>query len=131
MSGAEPALRYRGLWLGMGWALLALILFLALRPLPGVALVEIWSDKVWHALAFATLMLWFAGAYPSGQLWKVFALLLCYGLLIELLQSFTRTRHVEVADMVANLAGATTGWLLARAGLRRWCAWLEGVLVRL
>lgn len=125
-SAATTSLpRWRAVWLALGWLLLAAILVLALKPLPGDKIVEIWSDKVWHALAFLTLMVWFAGVYPRSRWRYVFLALLCYGLLIEGLQSFTPNRHVEFADVVANNVGAALGWVLARLGLERWCLWIE------
>lgn len=127
---AAAALRYRRFWLGLGWLLLVTILYLALKPMPNVAIVEIWSDKVWHGLVFGALMIWFAGVYPQSQFGRLFLLLLCYGVLIEILQSFTPNRHVEAADVLANVTGAVAGWLLARAGLARWCLWLENRVLR-
>jgi VanZ family protein len=88
-----------------------------------------WSDKVWHGLAFSALMVWFAGVYPPRQFGRLFLLLLCYGILIETLQAFTPNRHVEAADVLANVTGAAAGWLLARAGLAHWCRWLEAGIV--
>jgi VanZ family protein len=123
MSTTLP--RYRLVWLLLGWGLLVGILVMALKPLPGIALVEIWSDKVWHALAFITLMVWFSGVYAPQHFAKVFFALLLYGILIEALQSFTPNRHAEFADIFANFTGASLGWVLAGLGLSRWCHWLE------
>ncbi|MEE4185122.1 MAG: VanZ family protein [Gammaproteobacteria bacterium] len=103
---------------------------MALKPMPNAAIVQIWSDKVWHGLAFGALMVWFSGVYPPRQFGRLFLLLLCYGILIETLQAFTPNRHVEAADVLANITGAAAGWVLARAGLAQWCRWLESGLPR-
>ena len=130
MLEAPASLRYRRYWLGFGWAILLIIFYMALRPLPGAAIVGIWSDKVWHALAFGALMLWFSGVYPPRQFGRLFLLLLSYGILIEVVQAFTPHRQVELADVLANISGAAAGWLLAIAGLRHWCRWLESSVIR-
>jgi VanZ family protein len=54
--------------------------------------------------------------------------LAAYGVLIELLQGLTVTRHPELLDLRADVAGILLGWILSIVGLRRWCVWLESGL---
>lgn len=118
-------LAYRRWWLGGGIALLAAVLILSLMPLSGVPVAKLFSDKAAHLLAYMTLMLWFGSVVRPGSRGWVFAGLLVYGGVIELLQSMTAYRAMEFADLVADAAGLLLGWLLVRRGLGRWCYWVE------
>lgn len=122
-------LRYKWLWLGMGLASMALILLLALAPLSRLDLpLPDLNDKVAHFVAFVFLTAWFLGLFRPGMSPWVMGALLGYGLLIEFLQGLTPFRAVEAADVVSDLAGIGTGWLLASAGLRNWCSRVEALL---
>ena len=129
-SEAGPAglPRHRRWWLLAGYLLLLLVLVLALVPGPSLPEVEV-SDKLLHGLTFALLMLWFSALYPLAQAWRVAVALLCYGVLMELLQGLSGQRSAELGDLLADTAGIAGGWLLAWAGLHRWCRWLELRLV--
>jgi VanZ family protein len=120
-------LRYKWLWLGAGLAGLVLILGLALVPMSGPIPME-QGDKLLHALAFAFLANWFLGIVDDGLTLRVLAGLGLYGLLIEFLQSFVPYRSADPYDVLADLGGITIGWLLATAGLRRWCGRVEALL---
>ena len=108
--------------------MLGLIMAVALKPTSGPSILLIWSDKVWHLLAFLFLMVWFCGLYRPRRYWIIFACLLLYGVLIEVLQAFLPYRNVEVADVVADGAGLVIGWLAALLGLARWPLWVENRL---
>lgn len=106
-------------------ALLALViagLTLTPRLLPPPTLLTL-TDKAWHALAFAALVLPAATFHAGSLLWIVPAGVL-YGGLIELIQpSVGRTGDPLdwLADVVGIAAGVALGWLL-RASWRRWQA---------
>jgi len=120
-------LRYAHVWTILGGLLLTVILILALMPNPP-PLPLAYNDKMTHALAFTTLMVWFSGVIEMRRLPTLAICLVAYGVLIELLQSLTESRHPELLDVGADVAGILLGWILAIAGLRRWCVWLESGL---
>jgi hypothetical protein len=120
-------LRFLGFWLGTGAAALAIGLALSLAPIDA-PLPIVGEDKTLHFAGFLFLTIWFAGMVESRLLWQVATLLAVYGVLIELLQGLTADRAAEPYDVLANLAGIGSGWLLSVAGLRHWCRRVEGLL---
>lgn len=122
-------LRYRWLWLVLGMLLLVVGVFAALAPMPARSLLEV-NDKVVHATVFLCFMVWFS-AFFRPRLWPLlFLALVGYGILIELLQGLTVARMADPKDVVADTVGLVLGWLLAAAGLSRWCEVVESWLVR-
>jgi VanZ family protein len=90
------------------WLCLLVVIALALmRPSPDMPTTG-W-DKANHALAFAVLALLGALAYP-GRMVRVLIGLLAYGVLIEVLQSFTSYRDSDVRDVFADCVGLAIGW---------------------
>lgn len=124
--GVQP-LRYKWLWLGAGVGCLVVILLLAITPL-SARVPSLGGDKVAHFLAFAFLTVWFLGVFEAGLTARVLVALAGYGLLIEFVQSFTPYRSADLYDVMADLVGIGAGWLLASAGLRRWCGRVEALL---
>jgi len=105
--------RVRRLWRTAGVLLIALVLYLSLRPQPfeepppGL-------DKFEHALAYGTLMFWFAHLVPPGRgrmrlAWGLAGM----GVAVECLQGLIGHRLFSVADMAANGLGVLIGWLAA------------------
>ena len=122
-------LRYERAWLLAGFLVLVASLVVALAP-AGTNMPFNVNDKVLHVVAFVALMVWFSGLFEVRYLLWLAAGLAGYGLLIEVLQSFTPTRQAEGLDLVADIVGILLGWLLSIAGLRRWCLVLESWFVR-
>jgi len=95
------------------------VMISALAP-PQMVVSPMGWDKLDHATTFAMLTIVGLSAY-SGRKAQVLLGLLGYGVLIELLQSFTDYRSAEVLDVVADAVGILIGWtftrLLLRAGL--------------
>lgn len=120
-------LRYKWFWFGTGLACVGVILALALAP-ASFGVPSLGSDKITHWLAFVFLTVWFLGVVEVSLTLRVVVALAAYGLLIEWLQSFTSYRVSDPYDVAADFVGITTGWLLAAAGLRRWCWRVEAVL---
>jgi len=112
-------------WLAAGCVLLLAIMYLALIPIPNVMPSVTWSDKIIHCVVFGGLMVWFAALFPPSFDARVFATLLVYGLIMELLQSLAPNRLAEFGDIVADAAGLLVGVLLVKTSLRRWPLWLE------
>ena len=86
-------------------------------------------DKLWHAVAYGSLTLWFCGIYDRRRSLLIGASAFLLGVLVELAQSFTATRQAEFLDLVANLVGIMLALLVARMGADRWCAMVESALV--
>ena len=102
----------RGLWLAVGWAMVAAIAWLSLTPEPpGLDFEQ--SDKVGHFLGYGGLMFWFSQLYRSRT--RVFYALgfVAMGIGLELAQGQLGYRTYEVFDMYANTLGVLLGWTLA------------------
>lgn len=78
------------------------------------------ADKAWHALAFGglaglaarALKHWGRAPLPAARDSALLALML--GGLLEVLQSFTAFRSADLADFVADGAGALMGYFVVR-----------------
>jgi VanZ family protein len=116
---------YRRWWLGGGILMLLVVLVLSLAPLSIVDVTPAVSDKVLHLLTYMIVMLWFCGVIRTERHGWLFAGLLVYGGVIEVLQSMTGYRSMDFEDLLANGAGLLLGWLFARRGLSQWCNWVE------
>ena len=92
------------------------MLVIALLPQREAPTVE-GLDKAHHVIAFATLALLAALAWPAR--WHTsLATLLAYGWTIEVLQSFTATRTADAEDVAADAAGLVLAWVIVQ-GIRR------------
>ena len=109
-------LKYRPLWLAIGWGLVALVIYLSLTPQP-VELRVSHGDKYMHSLAYFVLMGWFQQLYP-GRLSRLLLLTLfvAMGIGLEYLQGLSGVRFFDPADMIANTLGALLAWLLGWVG---------------
>lgn len=94
------------------WICLIAVLVLALLP-PSIDMPTTGWDKLNHALAFGVLALLSSRAYPGHYL-RLLILLLAYGGLIEVLQSFTTYRFAEWADLLADGIGLVMALLLVK-----------------
>ena len=120
MQSMNPELRYRKLWLIIGYLLIVLVIFLSLTSSP----VEIdtslpYEDKLFHMIAYFVLTFWFMQIYHIRHhviRWVVF--FFCLGMLLEYLQGFDSNRYSEVADVFANTLGVIAGVGLAMTPLR-------------
>jgi VanZ family protein len=91
---------------------------LALIPAPEVVVSTGW-DKTDHWSAFFTLAFLAHHAFPKKSLWWVAALLVAYGIGIEVAQSFTPTRDASILDVVADSVGIA-GYALLVFGWSLW-----------
>ncbi|TCD47528.1 VanZ family protein [Chlorobium sp. N1] len=87
------------------------IFFVALAPREVLPTVEGWNDKVEHFIAFGVLSIGIS-LYWRLSGWPVAAILTCYGVLIEVAQSFTPCRQASLFDVAADIAGIAMGLLL-------------------
>jgi len=123
-------MQYPRLWLGLGWGLVALVVILSL--VPGRTFHDmdfLVSDKIQHAFAYATVMVWFAGIYQRSSYRWIVPGLVMMGIAIEFLQQRYFHRQFELRDMLANTAGVVVGLILARFIFSGWCARLEQLVL--
>jgi len=123
-------LRYRKLWLAIGVALVALVVFLSLTPKP-LEVGRFEDVNVGHFFAYGALMLWFSQIFRSsrGRIVVGVALVLL-GVVLEYAQSMTGYRSFAYADMRDNAMGVAAGLAvgMTRMGgiLALVDAWLAG-----
>lgn len=117
MQLSPPPYRYLRIWLVLGWGLLVSVVVLSLVPL-SVDLGE-GRDKVGHLLAYGGLTFWFGMLYVGrGRQFRIAIAFSAMGVVIEFLQGMTDYRSFEIADMIANAAGAALGWLMVQTPLK-------------
>jgi VanZ family protein len=108
-------MRFRNLWLAIGYALVAIIIFLSLTPSPPKLDIE-QGDKLGHFLAYGTLMFWFCQIYATRSSRIAHALAFAaMGVALEFAQGMTDYRTFELLDMLANATGVALGWIAAQA----------------
>ncbi|MCG3202561.1 MAG: hypothetical protein NFCOHLIN_02446 [Gammaproteobacteria bacterium] len=112
------AVTLRTAWLTGGYLLAAAIVYFSLAPTASASLEQGW-DKVYHLLAYLTLMLWFAQACERRH-WPLLGLLcIVLGILLEFAQRYGGYRTFSYDDMLANVGGVAVAWLLAAAGVNQ------------
>jgi VanZ family protein len=120
MEAVNPELRYRTIWLIIGYLLIALVVFLSLTSKPVQIDTNLpYQDKLFHALAYFVLAFWFLQIYQIKHhmvFWVVF--FLCLGVLMEYLQGLDPARYSEAGDMAANAIGVVIALALSRTRLR-------------
>lgn len=115
----SPALKLRFLWLAIGYALVMLVVYLSLTSTPLQGPDIPYQDKFFHALAYFTLMAWFAQIYHDRFQRNMIALVFVFmGLAMEYLQSLDPQRTAEVADFLANSTGILIAFLLTRTAFK-------------
>lgn len=112
---------HRQSWRYLFTVLLAVISWLALSAAPPTTVTTGW-DKANHTLAFAALAFSAVWAFwPQPSLWgRLVAVLLAYGIGIEIAQSFLPPReadwHDVIADSIGILLGLVAAWPVFRLG---------------
>ncbi len=124
ISDPAQSLRYRGVWILIGWGLVAYTVYASLSTSPPEGPGWL-SDKMAHGLTYFVLAAWFAALYPPGNYPMIGAGLLVLGIALEFLQARTGYRYAELADALANLAGIMTGLAFGWASRGRWLAWFD------
>jgi len=114
MFSENPNLKYKLLWLAIGYALVAYIIYVSLTPNPIEVKVS-YFDKYAHTLGYFVLMGWFMQIYHSKKM-----LLVCttafvsLGVGLEFIQDMTGYRYFDVYDMLANSLGVMLALLLIK-----------------
>jgi VanZ family protein len=101
-------------WRYVFTVLLAVISWLALSAAPPAIITTGW-DKANHALAFASLAFSAVWAFwQQPRQWpRLVAVLVAYGIGIEVVQSFLPPREADWHDVVADSVGIVLGLLAA------------------
>ena len=102
----------RAIWLTLGWAMVAAIVWLSLTPSPPKVDFE-HSDKLGHLLGYGTLMFWFSQLYTRTTRVLYAAGFAAMGVVLEFVQGQLGYRTYEVFDMYANSLGVLLGWAAA------------------
>ncbi|HEY7238608.1 MAG TPA: VanZ family protein [Burkholderiales bacterium] len=101
------------MWLAVGWAMVAAIVWLSLTPSPPKVDFE-QSDKVGHFLAYGGVMFWFAQLYVERKARLGYAAgFVAMGVSLEFIQGWTGYRDFELYDMLADGVGVALGWAAA------------------
>ena len=127
---AEPDLKLRFLWLTIGYALVAMIVFLSLTSSPvDMELNFPYEDKFFHALAYFALMAWFSQIYHDRFQRNMIAVVFVFmGITLEYLQSFDPNRYSEFGDMVANSIGVALGFFIALSSAKNILVRVEKII---
>jgi len=114
MFEKNPALKYRWLWLFMGYALVAYVVYSSLTPNPIHVDVNFF-DKYMHTLGYFVLMGWFMQLYHVRKnISQCGVLLILMGVSLEFLQDLTGYRVFDINDMMANTVGVLLAWSLMK-----------------
>ena len=108
-------MKWRALWLAIGWGLVAMIVWLSVTPRPPDIGIE-QGDKLGHFGAYATTTFWFCQLYRRRPTRIAYAAgLIAMGIAIEFVQRWLGYRSFEVLDMVADAIGVLLGLAAASA----------------
>jgi VanZ family protein len=120
----------RGWWV-FGVVLVAVALVVCLIPMPNMPTTYRFGDKVAHMLGHAALALYFTGLVERRRWWRIFAFLLVFGIVVEILQATMNIgRDGDARDVLGNVGGCLLGLLLGYLGFARWPIWLAWVFGR-
>jgi VanZ family protein len=124
-GATPPSLSLARVWYAIGALMLFVVGLLSLLPAAGTGV----NDKLAHLVTYFLLAGWFAViARDCGVLaWSLLGLI-CYGVLIELLQAQTGYRYAEWGDVIANTGGCAIGILSYFTPLKRAAHVLDGWL---
>ena len=107
-------LKYRKLWLVIGWIIIVLVWYLSLTPKPPELMINFW-DKFNHFIAYAVMMGWFGQVYLQNMqriFWVLFFVVMGAG--IEIFQGMGEHRFFEYNDMLANLLGIVAAMIVLK-----------------
>ena len=105
--------------LAIGWAAVAVVIYLSLTPAPPDSGID-GGDKLGHFLAYAGLTYWF-GQFYFHSTRAAYALgFFAMGIALEFAQGALGYRSMELADMAANTLGVAAGWGAAAVLPLRW-----------
>ena len=108
-------MKLRALWLAIGWALVATIIWLSVTHSPPDIGIE-HGDKLGHFAAYGSVMFWFCQPYRRLTTRAAYAVgFIAMGVALEFVQRWLGYRSFEVLDMVADAIGVVLGLAAASA----------------
>lgn len=125
----QAPLRFKKLWLGIGWSFVTLVIVLSLIPPFPIIQTPGYGDKVEHLFAYFVLMGWFAQIYhsPQQRLHYLIGFLLL-GIGLEILQGFGGVRHADWLDILANTIGVCSAWYVTKNRLANLLVYIESFI---
>ncbi len=111
-------LRWHRAWVALGGAIMLWILWMALRPDPGITLDVLYGDKWLHATTFCCLMGWWGNVYRDRRArgWAALGCL-AFGVFIEFAQWLSPPRDADALDVLADGVGILVALPLLRTSL--------------
>lgn len=104
--------RYRWLYRFLFFAVLALGMYLGMRPEPPPTPIKFnFIDSVYHAGGLFVCTILSYMAFPRWRWWLRGLLMFAVGVAIEYAQSFHPTRSADINDIYANSVGVAAGLL--------------------
>lgn len=124
-------LRWHRAWVALGGAIMLWVLWMALRPDPGITLDVPYGDKLLHATTFTCLMGWWGNVYRERRArgWAALGCL-AFGVFIEFAQWLDPPRDADALDVLADGVGIVIALLLLRTSLASVLASVEARSVR-
>ena len=110
---------YRHYWKAFFWLILAALLYLTLTPTPPKPIHIHNIDKLYHFCAFAGFSSVFLIAFRRFNFFIILTISVALGIGIEIAQIYIPGRGFSFWDMVADIAGALAGSLVAYAVIRK------------
>jgi VanZ family protein len=127
MNLGPVPLQYRSLWLGLAWALVGVVIWLSLGPVPPSIGIDP-ANVLGPGLAYLSLSLCFGALYEGGRRVAVGLALIALGGALELLQGLVASRVFDPWDALANTVGVAAGALVSHRVAARLPAALERAL---
>ena len=119
------ALKYKKLWLVIGYAMVAFVIYSSLTSNPVSVGIE-YSDKFLHTVGYFGLMGWFLQIYhKKATRFLLAAIFIAMGISLEFLQDWGGVRYFEVNDMIANTSGVLLAWVLIFTPFPGLLLWFE------
>ena len=113
MTTANPVLKYKPLWLVIGYLMIAFVVQQTLTSSPMDTGIK-FSDKFLHTVGYFGLMGWFVQIYHQKKMKIIGAVFfISMGISLEFLQGWSGVRQYELNDMLANAMGVVIAWLLS------------------
>ena len=98
----------------IGWLLILAIVTLSLINISSVIPNVNNGDKIGHFIAYFSLMIWFAWLYPKVWVRNLYAMgFIFMGGFMEVLQSLTQYRSMDINDFHMNTIGVIVGFVMA------------------
>lgn len=130
IASKDSVLKFKMLWLLVGYGLIAYIIYSSLTPDP-ITMDVSYFDKYAHTFGYFVLMGWFTQIYQTARVRLIcFALFVSMGIGLEFAQDLTGYRYFDVYDMLANSLGVVLAWLLAFTPFSKLLHWVDWRLAK-